>query len=66
MTDDAAAIGLAHFKVVQELGGKFHWELINPNGTPMGRGVQSFDTEEEAFANAELVRRLIAHVPITR
>ena len=63
MDDDAAARGIAHFQVVQA-GDRFHWELINPHGTPMGRGMESFETEEEALADAEHVRRLISHGPI--
>jgi hypothetical protein len=67
MKDDADdAIGVAHFKIVKESNRRFHWELFNPHGTPLGRAMESFDTEEEAVANAELARRLIGHVPIKR
>jgi len=32
----------------------------------LGRAMESFDTEDEAVANAELARQLIGHVPIQR
>ena len=66
MEDDKAARGVAHFQVVQELGGRFHWVLINPHGTPALRSVETFDTEDEAAANAEYVQRLISGATIRR
>jgi hypothetical protein len=58
--------GVAHFLIVHDSGGRFHWELINPHGTPMGRAMESFDTEDEAVANAEYAQRLISQAPIIR
>jgi hypothetical protein len=66
MDSDDAARGVAHFKVIHQADGRFHWELINPHGTSMGRSMETFDSEDEAFANAEFVRRLISQAPITR
>jgi hypothetical protein len=66
MDSDDAARGLAHFKVIHQSDGRFHWELINPHGTPMGRSAATFDTEDEAFTNAEYARRLISQAPVTR
>jgi hypothetical protein len=63
--DDVARV-IAHFKVIHQADGRFHWELINPHGTPMGRSTATFDTEAEAFANAEHARHLISQAPITR
>jgi hypothetical protein len=53
MDYDDAAKALVHFKVIQQTDGRFHWELVNPHGTPMGRSMGTFDTEDEAFTNAE-------------
>jgi hypothetical protein len=64
--DDEAARGVAHFQVTRQPDGRFHWKLINPRGTPMGRSVETFETEDEALANAELARRLISQAPIRR
>jgi hypothetical protein len=65
LTDnDDAARGVAHFQIVHRADGRFHWELVNPHGTPMGRSMESFDTEDEALANAEYVRHLISQAPI--
>jgi hypothetical protein len=61
----AAAIAVAHFKVVEDDGG-FQWELINAHGTPICRSMESFATEDEAVANAEDAKRLISRVPIRR
>jgi hypothetical protein len=61
-SDDAAVS--PHFKVVRQTDGRFHWELINPHGTPAARSMESFATEDEAAANAEYARRLIGHAPI--
>jgi hypothetical protein len=63
---DAAAVGISHFKVVREHDGRFHWELINPHGTSMFRSMETFDTEDEAAANAEYAQRLISEAPIWR
>jgi hypothetical protein len=62
---DNAAIN-PHFKVVHQRDGRFHWELINPHATSAARSMDTFDTEEEAVANAEYARRLIGHAPIER
>ena len=59
-------MGSAHFKIVQRPDGRFHWELINPNRTPAAQSMETFDTEEAAFANAEHAQRLISRAPITR
>jgi hypothetical protein len=48
MGDDSTV--LPHFKVVPESDGRFHWELINPHGTPAARSMESFATEDEAVA----------------
>jgi hypothetical protein len=66
MERDDLATGVAHFKIVPDHDGRFHWELINPHGTPMGRAMESFDSEDEAVANAEYAQRLISRAPITR
>jgi hypothetical protein len=66
MDSDAPDVGVAHFKIVRQPDGRFHWELINPHGTPWGRSMGTFDTEDEAFANAEYAQRLISQVPISR
>ena len=58
MTDDELRRA-AHFKVVGRAG-RFYWELINPNGTPTARSIDTFATEGEAFVNAELARDLIS------
>jgi hypothetical protein len=55
-----------HFKVVRQGDGRFHWELINPYGTSAARSIETFDTEDEAVANAEYARRLIGAAPIER
>jgi len=59
-------MGAAHFKIVHEHDGRFHWELVNPHGTAMGRSMGTFETEDEAVANAEYARGLIARAPIRR
>jgi hypothetical protein len=66
MDSDDAARGVARFMVIHQSDGRFHWELINPHGTPMGRSQATFDTEDEAFSNAEYARRLISQAPVTR
>ena len=65
MDSDDAARGV-HFKVIHQADGRFHWQLVNPHGTPMGRSMATFDTEDEAFTNAEYARRLISQAPVTR
>jgi hypothetical protein len=44
---DDAARGAAHFKVVHQPDGRFHWKLINPHGTPVVRSMETFVTEDE-------------------
>jgi sulfur relay (sulfurtransferase) DsrC/TusE family protein len=63
---DDAARGAAHFKVVHQPDGRFHWKLINPHGTPVVRSMETFATEDEAVANAEYAQRLISGAPIRR
>jgi len=63
---DDAARGLAHFKVVHQSDGRFHWQLINPHGTPVARSMETFATEDEAVANAVYAQRSIAGAPIER
>jgi hypothetical protein len=67
MTEDTQPDpGSAHFKVVEQPDGRFHWELINPHGTPAARSMGTFETEDAAFANAEYAQKLISRAPITR
>jgi hypothetical protein len=63
-SDDGAVS--PHFKVVSQKDGLFHWELINPHGTPAARSMDTFATEDEAAANAEYAQRLISRAPIER
>jgi hypothetical protein len=63
---DDADLGSAHFKVVEQSDGSFHWELVNPHGTPAARSMGTFATADDAFANAEYAQRLISRAPITR
>lgn len=63
---DDAARGIAHFQVVHQLDGFYHWELINPHGTPSMRSMDTFATEDDAIANAEHVRQLISGAPVKR
>jgi hypothetical protein len=56
----------AHFKVVRQPDGRFHWVLINPHGTPAARSMATFGTEDEAVANAEYAQRLISRAAIQR
>jgi hypothetical protein len=65
MNDDAARGVVVRFKVIHQADGRFHW-VVNPHGTPMGHSMATFDTEDEAFSNAEYARRLISQAPITR
>lgn len=62
--DDSGVV--PRFKVVHQSDGRFHWELINPHGTPAARSMATFATEDEAVANAEYARRLISSAPIER
>ena len=62
--DDSAVS--PHFKVVHQSDGRFHWELINPHGTPAARSMETFATEDEAAANAEYARGLISSASIER
>jgi hypothetical protein len=55
-----------HFNVVHQTDGRFHWELVNPHGTPALRSMVTFATEDEAAANAEYARRVISSAPIER
>ena len=55
-----------YFKIIRQRDGHYHWELINPQGTPAARSIGTFYTEEEAVANAEFAQRLISHAPIKR
>ena len=55
-----------HFKIVRQRDGRFHWELINPHATTAARSTGTFDTEDDAAANAEYARRLISQAPIER
>ena len=64
--DDTAAAGVAHFQIVSESDGRYHWELINPHGTPAARSSASYASEEEAVAGAEQARRLIGQAAIKR
>ena len=63
---DDEARGVAHFKVVEQSDGRFHWEMINPHGTPTARSMETYAIEDEAVAAAELARRLISGAPIAR
>ena len=63
---DETARGIAHFQVVQQSDGRFHWELVNPHGTPAHQSMNTYATEDEAVAAAELARRLISTAPIQR
>jgi len=65
MTESDGAAGvLPHFKIVHRTDGRFHWELINPHGTPAAQSMKTFSTEDEAVANAEYARRLISRAHI--
>ena len=61
-----AAVVLPHFKVIHQTDGRFHWELINPHGTPAARSMENFETEAEAVANAEYAQQLISRAPVER
>jgi hypothetical protein len=55
-----------HFRVIRGGDDRFYWELINPHGTPAARSMETFATEDEAVANAEYARQLIASAPVER
>ena len=63
---DEEARGVAHFQVVMQPDGRYHWQLINPHGTPVARSSESYVTEDEAVAAVERARRLIGQAPIRR
>jgi hypothetical protein len=63
--EDGLAVG-PHFKVIHDRDGRFHWELINPHGTPAARSMETFASEDEAVANAEHARELIGRATIQR
>ena len=63
-SDDPAVV--PHFKIIRQTDGRYHWELINPHGTPAARSMGTFDTEDEAVVNAEYAQRLISRAPIQR
>jgi hypothetical protein len=66
MASDDADAGVAHFQIVQQGDGRYHWELINPHGTPAARSMYSYATEDEAFAAATHAQQLISKAPIKR
>ena len=61
---DEEARGVAGFQVVGQFDGRYHWELVNPHGTPAARSSDSYATEDEAVAAAEQARRLIGQATI--
>jgi hypothetical protein len=63
---DEEVRGVAHFQVVEQPDGRYHWQLINPHGTPAARSSESYATEDEAVAAVEQARRLIGEAPIKR
>jgi hypothetical protein len=60
------AMGVAHFQVVEQPDGRYHWQLVNPHGTPAARSSASYATQDETVAAAEQARRLIGQAPIQR
>jgi hypothetical protein len=60
------AMGVAHFQVVEQPDGRYHWQLVNPRGTPAARSSDSYATPDETVAAAELARRLISQAPVKR
>ena len=63
---DEVQRGVAHFKIVHANDGRYHWQLINPHGTPAARSMDSYASQDEAVAAAEQARRLISTAPIRR
>jgi hypothetical protein len=61
-----ASRGPARFQVVYLRDGRYGWQLINPHATPTARSMETYDTEDAAFAAAEEARRLIGGAPIER
>ncbi len=66
MTESGDPAVIPYFEVIRQTDGRFHWELINPHGTPAVRSIGIFATEDEAVANAEYTQRLISRAPIRR
>jgi uncharacterized protein YegP (UPF0339 family) len=66
MRSDEEARGVAHFQVVRQSDGRYHWQLVNPHGTPAARSTDTYATEDEAVAAVEQARRLIGEARITR
>jgi uncharacterized protein YegP (UPF0339 family) len=66
MRSDEEARGVAHFRVVEQRDGRYHWQLVNPRGTTTARSSDSYATEDEAVAAAEQARRLIGQAQIKR
>jgi hypothetical protein len=52
--------------VLEQSDGRYHWQLVNPYGTPAARSSDTYATEDEAFAAAEQARRLIGQARIER
>ena len=52
--------------MVEQPDGRYHWQLINPHGTPAARSSERYATEDEAVAAVERARRLIGEAPIKR
>jgi hypothetical protein len=44
----------------------YHWQLVNPHGTPAALSSESYATEDEAVAAVEQARRLVGQAPIKR
>ena len=63
---DDADRGVAHFQIVRQRDGRFRWQLINPHGTPAAQSMESYATEDEAFAAAGHAQQLISTAPIKR
>jgi hypothetical protein len=64
MRSDEEARGVAHFRVVEQPDGRYHWQLVNPRATATARSSDSYATEGEAVAAAEQARRLIGQARI--
>ena len=61
---DETSAGVAHFQIVRQGDGRYHWQLINPRGTAAARSIESYATEDEAFAAARHAQQLISKAPI--